>query len=287
MPPLCLYAPGAVLTAEGADGLPRETAGLGGCPSRCRPCGAWSWPRRPAAWVVPSRWTCSPPPTTRSCPASSRVIRSRSRRARMPWPNRTGAGLVAAAGACTATVSSLSASRDLAGVRGEGALGRHAWVRRRSVHAIEPDMASPRAASLTSVDGQRDLCSVLSDTAAYVREGDDLGGAQRLAVTSSGSQSTLAGGASLRPWGSRSRVVGTQSAGRCSHSRASWTQRTVRAPQRRSRGSTSRGAGAIARGKTGASEGRLHNVVTLVLTRYARSHHIGWHCNVCWGGFDL
>ena len=43
-------------------------------------------------------------------------------------------------------------------------------------------MASPRAASLTSVDGQRDLCSVLSDTAAYVREGDDLGGAQRLAV---------------------------------------------------------------------------------------------------------
>ena len=26
MPPLCLYAPGAVLTAEGADGLPRETA---------------------------------------------------------------------------------------------------------------------------------------------------------------------------------------------------------------------------------------------------------------------
>ena len=50
------------------------------------------------------------------------------------------------------------------------------------------------------------------------------------------------------------------------------------------------GAGANARGKTRASEGRLHNVVTRVLTRYARSHHIGWHCNVCWGapgGFDL
>ena len=42
----------------------------------------------------------------------------------------------------------------------------------------------------------------------------------------------------------------------------------------------SRGAGANARGKTGASEGRLHNVVTRVLTRYARSHHIGWYCNV-------
>ena len=139
----------------------------------------------------------------------------------MPWPNRTGAGLVAAAGACTATVSSLSASRDPAGVRGEGALGRHAWVRRRSVHAIGPDMASPRAASLTSVDGQRDPCIVLSDPAAYVREGDDLGGAQRLAVTSSGSQSTLACGASVRQWGSRSRVAGTQTAGRCSRFRAS------------------------------------------------------------------
>ena len=57
--------------------------GLGGCPSRCRPCGAWSWPRRPAAWAVPSRWTCSPPLTTRSCPASSRIIRSRPLRARM------------------------------------------------------------------------------------------------------------------------------------------------------------------------------------------------------------
>ena len=50
--------------------------------------------------------------------------------------HRTAAGLVAAAGSCTASVSSLSALRYLAGVRGEGALGRHAWVRRRSVHAI-------------------------------------------------------------------------------------------------------------------------------------------------------
>ena len=30
----------------------------------------------------------------------------------------------------------------------------------------------------------------------------------------------------------------------------------------------------------------MNLVVTRVLTRYARSHHIGWHCNVCcWGEF--
>ena len=141
MPPLCMYAPGAVLTAEGVDGLSQETAqarrASESLPALRRVAMAEATRR---LWVAPSRWTCSPPPTTRSCLVSSRVIRSRSRRARMPWPNRTGAGLVAAAGACTASVSSLSASRDLAGVRGAGALGRHAWVRRRSVYAFRLDM---------------------------------------------------------------------------------------------------------------------------------------------------
>ena len=43
-------------------------------------------------------------------------------------------------------------------------------------------MASPRGASLTSVVGQRDPCIMLSYPAAYVRVGNDLGGAQSLAV---------------------------------------------------------------------------------------------------------
>ena len=104
----------------------------------------------------------------------------------------------------------------------------------------DPTWRALATASLTSVDGQRDPCIVLSDPAAYVLEGDDLGGAQRLAVMS-------ADGASVRQWGSRRRVAGTQSAGRCSHFRASWTQRTVSAPQWRSRGSASQGAVANAR----------------------------------------
>ena len=49
----------------------------------------------------------------------------------------------------------------------------------------DPTWPALAAASLTSVDGQRDPCIVLSDPAAYVREGDDLGGAQRLSCIKS------------------------------------------------------------------------------------------------------
>ena len=83
--------------------------------------------------------------------------------------------------------------------------------------------------------------------------------------------STLAGGPACVSGGSRLRVAGTQSAGLCSRFRASWTPRTVSAPLRRSSGSAS---------PEDAGEGRLHNVVTRLLTRSARSLHTGWHCNV-------
>ena len=59
------------------------------------------------------------------------------------------------------------------------------WKRGVVVVPFTPsDLTRPAlaAASLTSVDGQRDPCIILSDPAAYVREGDDLDGAQRLAV---------------------------------------------------------------------------------------------------------
>ena len=47
----------------------------------------------------------------------------------------------------------------------------------------DPTWPALAAASLTSIDGQlTDPCIVQSDPAAYVRVGDDLGGAQRLAV---------------------------------------------------------------------------------------------------------
>ena len=46
----------------------------------------------------------------------------------------------------------------------------------------DPTWPALAAASLTSVVGQRDPCIVLSNPSAYVRVGDDLGGAQRLAV---------------------------------------------------------------------------------------------------------
>ena len=55
-------------------------------------------------------------------------------------------------------------------------------MRRVVVVPLDSTWAALAAATLTFVDGQRDPCIILSDPVAYVREGDDLGGAQRLAV---------------------------------------------------------------------------------------------------------
>ena len=67
-----------------------------------------------------------------------------------------------------------------------------------------PTWPALAAASLTSVHGQRGLCIILPDLAAYAREGDDLGGAQRLAVMEVDfgwwSQRTSAGGAQPCGW---------------------------------------------------------------------------------------
>lgn len=46
----------------------------------------------------------------------------------------------------------------------------------------DPTWPPLAAASLTSVAGQRDPCVVVPNSSEYAREGDDLGGAQRLAV---------------------------------------------------------------------------------------------------------
>ena len=139
----------------------------------------------------------------------------------------------------------------------------------------DPTWPALLAASLTSVDGQRDPCIVLSNLAAYVREGDDLGGAQRLAVIAVdfGQWSQRASRVGFAPpcgWHAEHRPLQSL--------QSEWTPRNVSAPRRRSRGSASWGAG-----KTGADERCQHNIVTRVLTRYARSHNIGWHCNVCVG----
>ena len=103
----------------------------------------------------------------------------------MPWLNLIGAGLVAAAGSSTASMSYRFPPRGILFVPEFVAKARSDGMRGVVVVPFTP--SDPRwpalaAASLTSVVGQRDPCIVLSDPAAYVRVGDDLGGAQRLAV---------------------------------------------------------------------------------------------------------
>jgi hypothetical protein len=46
----------------------------------------------------------------------------------------------------------------------------------------DPAWPTLAAASVTRVDGQRDPCVIVPNSSEYVRAGDDLGGAQRLAV---------------------------------------------------------------------------------------------------------
>ena len=59
----------------------------------------------------------------------------------------------------------------------------------------DPTWPAFAAASLTTIEGQRDPCIILSDPAAYVRDGDALGGAQRWPSW----RSTSAGGACVHP----------------------------------------------------------------------------------------
>ena len=101
----------------------------------------------------------------------------------MPWLNLIGVGLVAAAGSYTVSVSSLFrleglARKFVAKARSDGMCG----VVVVPFTPSDPTWPALAAASLTSVVGQRDPCMVLSDPAAYVRVGDDLGGTQCLAV---------------------------------------------------------------------------------------------------------
>ena len=85
-----------------------------------------------------------------------------------------------------------------------------------------PTWPALAAASLTSVDGQRDPCIIPPDLAAYAREGDDLGSAQSLTVLTI----DFGGGASVRPRVARRRAADKQSSGHGSSIRAIWTPRT-------------------------------------------------------------
>ena len=110
----------------------------------------------------------------------------------------------------------------------------------------DPAWPALTAASLTSVVGQRDPCIILPDPSAYVRVGDDLGGAQRLAVMAVQAQACQA------------QAAGMPSSGSGSRSRASCTPLIAIVSRRSSCGSAGRAAVASARGKTGASEWRLN-----------------------------
>ena len=87
-----------------------------------------------------------------------------------------------------------------------------------------------------------------------------------------------------RPTQGRQGQQAARQEGSGSRSRASCTPLIASALRRRSCCLAGRAADASARGKAGASEGRLKTLVTCVITRHARSHHIGWHCNKGGGG---
>ena len=124
----------------------------------------------------------------------------------------------------------------------------------------DPTWQALAAASLTdtSVVGQRDPCIVLSDPAAYVRVGDDLGGAQHLAVMA----------VDFGRWGKRSSVgFAPPCGGHAKLRQRQSLQSELYAADRQRLASVSavllclagRAAVASARGKTGASEWRLNN----------------------------
>ena len=97
----------------------------------------------------------------------------------MPWLNLIGVGLVAVAGSCVFAFPPRGIMPEFVVKARSGCM--------RGVVVVpftpsDPTWPALAAASLMSVVGQRDPCIILSDPAAYVWEGDDLGGAQHLAV---------------------------------------------------------------------------------------------------------
>ena len=124
-------------------------------------------------------------------------------------------------------------------------------------------MASPRG-RLAHVR-QRDPRIVLSDPAAYVREGNDLGSAHRLASRHREAsrlwpvEPAYVSGVRAAVWFGKAQAaaVASEQVDAADHQRPAAALPRLGQP----------GGGANARGKTGASEGRLHNVVTRVLTR--------------------
>jgi hypothetical protein len=77
------------------------------------------------------------------------------------------------------------ATTAAAGVRRQGPGGRPTRRHRRPLHAVRPRLArrpSLSAASLTPGEGWQDCYVVLPCSAKFVRDGDELGSAQRLAV---------------------------------------------------------------------------------------------------------
>ena len=136
MQPLCLHAPGAVLTAEGVDCLFRETARARrvseSLPALRRVVMAEATRRRGSPisldlfatadnTLVPRFFAHHPEPLTEGG---------------IPGPTGLGPVSLQLRAHAPRVCRRFSALRYLAGVSGEGALGRHAWGLHRSVHAI-------------------------------------------------------------------------------------------------------------------------------------------------------
>ena len=126
----------------------------------------------------------------------------------------------------------LPAAGIAAAIRSEGSCGWPARGGRRAVHAVgrdsDPAWPALAAASITVIEGRRDLCIILWDLAAYVREGDDTGGAQCLAVMA----------VDLSRWRKRALV--------CHSRQCGWLRRAPAAPAASERGGRLSLAGDVA-----------------------------------------
>ena len=183
MPPLYLHAPGALLKAEGVDGLSRETA-------RARRASESLLTLLRVVMAEVTRSLGSPISLDLFATVDSTLVPRFS--ARHPEPLAEGADALAQQDWGRSRCSCWLMHREcvfifpprgilpefVAKARSDGMRG----VVVVPFTPSDPTWPALAAASLTSVDGQRDPCIILSDLAAYVREGDDLGGAQRLAI---------------------------------------------------------------------------------------------------------
>ena len=230
MQPLCLYAPGAVLTAEGVDGLSRETA-------RARRVSESLPALLRVVMAEAARRLGSPISLDLFATADNTLVPRFF--ARHPEPPAEGADALAPPEWGRSRCScGLMHSECVFAFRFEGPC-RSSWRRRARTACVGSSSFRSRLPTRQPSRPPSSRLSTVSATRASscLTRQRTSGRAMTSAARSAWLAVMSTGGASVRQWGSRHRVAGTQSAGSCSRFRASCTPRTVSAPQRRSLGS--------------------------------------------------